>query len=181
MKSDFDVLHNVFPGRHFYQFYKNREDYLRVMIPYFHAGLEKGDACLWLISEKKGFENVLLEAKILIPDFEKYRQSGQFEIRPAEDWYLTNGRFDMVRAMRKAEEYAAQVRSDGYLRLRGSGDAVAIPHEDWPKVEIYEGHISSWIHENQVIALCAYPILECTLNDTKGVLEQHDDVLVGRL
>jgi len=46
-------------------------------------------------------------------------------------------------------------------------------------VQVYEKAMAEWIKDNPVIGLCAYPILECSLNETKAVLDCHDDVLVG--
>jgi hypothetical protein len=39
-ESDFDSFHNIQPGKHFYQFYKQADDYQRVIIPFLKAGLK---------------------------------------------------------------------------------------------------------------------------------------------
>ena len=177
---DFDLLHSILPGKHFYQFYKGSDDFLLVMIPFFQAGLEKGEACLWLVSQKISLNSARAAAQNSISQFPYYNSSGQFQILSAEDWYLTAGSFDEAKALRNAEQYLGKIHEMGFKRLRGAGDAGAIPRSDWPKVEAYEKKVAPWIKSQPVIALCAYPILECTPSQTKGILECHEDVLVGR-
>ncbi len=168
------------PGKHFYQFYKNSEDYLKVMMSYFQAGLEKGQTCLWLVSNQLGVEKARQHAAAAIPDGDIYVMSGQFVVLSGEDWYLTNGRFDKEKAIANAARFLENSQKRGSKILRGAGDCACIPHADWGKVAEYEKEISPWVHAQPVIALCAYPILECTPTQTRAVLECHDDVLVGR-
>ena len=178
--ANFDSLHNIIPGKHFYQFYKGAEDYLHVMISYFQAGLEKGEGCLWLVSKKTGLDSAIAQAKNAILNAEKYLATGQFKILSAEEWYLTSGRFDEEKAITNAAHYVDQIKKLEVKILRGSGDVGAIPRMDWVKVHAYEKKMALWIKTQPIIGLCAYPILECTPTETKAVLDCHDDVLIGR-
>ncbi|MEN4018226.1 MAG: MEDS domain-containing protein [Methanobacterium sp.] len=38
-------------GTHFCQFYQTKEDLIDVLIPYFKAGLENNEFCMWITSE----------------------------------------------------------------------------------------------------------------------------------
>ena len=181
-QSDFDSLHGILPGKHFYQFYKGSDDFLCVMIPYFQTGLGKGEACLWLVSKRNGMHFSRVTAEGLISRFSDYDSSGQLVILSAEDWYLTDGFFDEEKAMSNAEQFVGKIKGQGFERFRIAGDiGGAVPRADWPKAEAYERKISPWIKSRAVIALCAYPILECTPSQTKGILDCHEDVLVGKL
>ena len=152
------------------------------MIPYFRAGLEGGEACLWLVSRKNGIDFSCVTAEGLIPGFLDYASSGQFEILSAEDWYLTDGSFDEDRAIANISSHLTKIRAKNFDRLRAAGDiGGAVPRADWARVEAYEKKISSWLKANSVIALCSYPILECAPSQVKGILDSHEDVLIGRL
>ncbi|MBI3316881.1 MAG: MEDS domain-containing protein [Candidatus Omnitrophica bacterium] len=177
--ADFDAIHNIYTGRHLYQFYKSAEDFYHILIPYFQSGLEKDEACLWLVSDPMGVEEAINLCDDQIPRFWFYFASGQFQILSAENWYLADGVFDEAKAMANAQGYAMQILSQGYKRLRGAGDAGAIPKRDWPRMHAYEQKIHSWIRASPMIALCAYPIIECSLFDTKSIVTSHDDVLAG--
>ena len=179
--KDFDSLHNLSPGKHLYQFYKNSEDFLQVMIPFFQAGLEKGDACLWLVSETIGFQRAYEAVQSKIRRFKDATSSGQFEILPGEPWYLNNGKFDEEQAVFNARNYFEKIKQAGFECLRGAGDAACIPKSEWGKVDLHERKMDSWVKSQPIIALCAYPLLKCTPSQAKNVLESHEDVLVGHL
>ncbi len=38
-------------GAHFCQFYDSKEDLLDILVPYFKAGLENNEFCMWVTSE----------------------------------------------------------------------------------------------------------------------------------
>jgi hypothetical protein len=177
MPQNFDALHAISPGKHFYQFYKHTDDFLSVMLPYFETGLRKGDACLWLISRKHHLNFDQLTAEMLE---RHYPMPGQFQILSAEDWYLDpNGAFSEEQSLRYAQKYVEDVFAKGFPCLRAAGDAGAISRDDWPAVCRYEEKADDIIKSFPIIALCAYPILECVPSQTKRVLELHDDVLIG--
>ena len=177
----FDSRHNVLPGKHFYQFYKNTDDFLSIMIPFFQAGLEKKEACLWLISEKNGLSFCRDTAEAIIFNFTHYVSIGQLVILPAENWYLTDGAFDEAKSIQNAERYFETFRENGFTRFRGAGDGGFLSRRDWPIVEAYERKIGPWLKANSITGLCAYPILEFTPSQAKAILDCHEDVLVGRL
>lgn len=181
-RNDFDLLHQILPGKHFYQFYKGPADFLHVMLPFFQAGLDKGEACLWLVSRKIGLEFAQVSIANSIPGFSSFVSSGQFEILGAEDWYLMDEFFDEAKAIGGFERFFDEKRRLGFQRFRIAGDiGGAVPRTYWPSVEAYERKVSPWIKSESVIALCAYPILECTPSQAKEILGCHDDVLVGKL
>ena len=152
------------------------------MVPYFQAGLRKKEACLWLVSQRNGLDFCRVTVQNLIPGFSRYESSGQFKMLSAEDWYLSHEAFDQGKAFRNAQDHADEFRKLGFQHIRVAGDiGGAIPRKDWPEVEDYERRISVWIKPEPVVALCAYPILECTPSQTKGILDSHEDVLIGRL
>ncbi len=179
--EDFDLRYNIAAGKHFYQFYKSLDDYLQVITSFLQAGLEKGQAGVWVASENKNLHELKAYALAQIPNAESYFDSGRLQICSGEEWYLKHGRFDEDQAIQNTIQCVEALQQKGFSIVRGCGDAAAIPREDWQRVQMYEKKIGCWIKENAVIGLCAYPILECSLNETKAVLENHDDVLVHHL
>jgi len=178
---DFDRVQNISPGKHLYQFYRDASDYLPLMTAYFRAGLAQGHACLWLVAKHVGVEKAYQALKQQVPELDICIADGSMRILNAEDWYLTEGRFDSAKAQANSARQYERITAAGFSVLRGAGDVAAIPVEDWPIVHEYECAIGSWINSNPVIGLCAYPIAQCTLSQTKHVLETHDDVLAGAL
>jgi len=179
---DFDSMHNVSAGKHFYQFYKTTDDYLRVVMPFFQAGLEKHEACLWIVAEKMNPGDVRAFVKMMVPGFDEYEKSGQFQILSSESWYATRGHFDESKAFKNIKTYAEMIESKGFDRARIVGDASSVPKKEWPLLYAYEKKTDQWIRASSFVCICAYPILECSISDTKAILDAHrDGVLNGFL
>ena len=167
-------------GRHLYQFYKSHHDYLRFMIPFFQTGLEKGEACLWLLSEKNHYDETYVFVEKTLPRFSFYRELNQLQILPAEDWYLCRGAFDEEQALSNIGRYVERMEAKGFQRWRASGDVGAIVPEDRIRFSAYERKVHPLIKERSLTALCAYPLYDCNLPQIKSVVDCHDGVLAAR-
>jgi MEDS: MEthanogen/methylotroph, DcmR Sensory domain len=49
-KTGIGVVSDVLWGMHFCHLYETKEDLLDMLVPYFKAGLENHEFCLWLIA-----------------------------------------------------------------------------------------------------------------------------------
>ena len=79
-KTGIDIIGDVPWGTHFCQFYQTKEDLIDILVPYFKAGLENNEFCMWVTSEplnKKEAEEVMRKA---VPNFDQYLERGQIEI-----------------------------------------------------------------------------------------------------
>lgn len=177
--NSFHIKKNISPGGHFYQFYKGAEDYYQAVISFLNAGLKRNHACLWLVSKDKGYEETIARANRQIDNFRYYEATEQLRILPAEEWYLENDELNETRIFHQVMQYLEEMQKKGFRCLRITGDATAIPKEKWNNLHAYESKISAILEDLPVIGLCTYPILSCTLQDTRCVIENHTDVLIG--
>ena len=98
-RSGIDIIGDIPWGTHFCQFYRTADDLLDILVPYFAAGLEANEFCMWVTSEPvdvKAAERALAAA---IPDFARRLRDGQMEILPHDQWYLAGGDFDAQRVL----------------------------------------------------------------------------------
>lgn len=49
--SGIDIIGDVPWGTHFCHFYQTREDLIDILVPYFKAGLENNEFCVWVASQ----------------------------------------------------------------------------------------------------------------------------------
>ena len=78
-------------GTHFCQFYESRTDLAEALAPFFKAGLESNEKCLWVTSEPFGREDARASLREAVPDLEHRERRGQIEIVDFQNWYLRNG------------------------------------------------------------------------------------------
>ena len=98
-KSGIDVVGDVPWGMHFCQFYQTKEDLLDIIVPYFKAGLENNEFCLWVVSRPSEVERAKKALRRAVPDIDVYLEKGQIEIIPYTSWSVKEGSFDSVRVL----------------------------------------------------------------------------------
>lgn len=174
---DFDTVHRIKVGGHYYQFYKTADDYLQISLSYLYAGLKKGNACLWLVNDELGIERAEKEFLGVYPDATGYVLSHQLQIKSAQTWYLKRGCFDMGQALENARTFLDGCAKRDFACVRGMGDVGSIPDEDWMQVHDYEDKLHGMMDTIPLIAVCAYPIHRCSIADTKHVIESHHQPL----
>ena len=86
-KSGIPLIGDLPWGSHFCQFYQTTRDQLDILVPYFRAGLENKEACLWITSGALSPNNAKRALEKGVPHFEKYLKKGQLKIIPHEQWH----------------------------------------------------------------------------------------------
>ena len=130
-KSGIDIIGDVPWGTHFCQFYQTREDLIDILVPYFKAGLENNELCVWITSKPLEVEEAKAAMKRAVPDIDVYLEKGQIEIIPYTHGYLKEGIFDPERVVNSWVEKIDQVLARGYDGLRASGDNRWLEKEGW--------------------------------------------------
>lgn len=175
-----DISVSTSGGRHFYQFYRGREDLFHIVVPFLRLGLENKEACLWVVSQTTGIMEAI-KALQRQCEISRYIENGQFLIIPAERWYLDQQRFSVRRVFAKLNKFIDDKRRLGYSSFRGVGDVGLIEPKNWRQFQTYESKVHPLIHRMKITAICAYPIQQCSLTQTKEVLDHHDGVFLTKL
>ena len=77
------------------QFYRRKEELIELLVPYFRAGLENNEYCMWVTAEPLDEEFAKEAMRLAMPRFDRYLEKGQIEIIPHDRWYLRNGVLDL--------------------------------------------------------------------------------------
>jgi len=121
-KSGIDIIGDVPWGTHFCQFYQTREDLIEILVPYFKAGLENNELCVWITSQPLEVEEAKESLRKDVPDIDVYLKKRQIEIIPYTQGYLKEGIFDPNRVVNSWIEIINQSLAKGYNGLRAAGD-----------------------------------------------------------
>ena len=167
-------------GRHFYQFYKGREDLFRVIIPFLRLGLANQEACLWIVSPAIG---VLRAVEAFQQEYKlaPFIETGQLLILPTERWYLNRDRFSARKVLERMGKFLEEKRRLGFTAFRSVGDLDWLEEKDWPEFQAYEEKIHEWFQALNMVAICAYPIQNCSLTRTQDVINHHHSVFQTKL
>jgi len=179
-KSGIDLIGNVPWGTHFCQFYETKEDLIDILVPYFKAGLENNEFCMWVTSEPLGVEDARTALKIVLPDLDNYLDTGQIEIIPYNEWYTLNGIFDSDRVLNGWVQKLDNALKRGFDGLRLTGNTFWLEKEDWNDFVDYEAQVDSVLGNYKMIAMCTYCLDKCNANEIIDVVNNHEFALIKR-
>ena len=179
-KSGIGIIGDVPWGTHFCQFYRTAQDLLDVLVPYFTAGLQNNEFCMWITSEPLGREAAARALAEAVPDFERYLRKGQIEILPHTDWYLRGGTFDSPRVLEDWVKKLERARAGGFDGLRLTGNTFWLEKKDWQAFTDYEAAVDGVIGRYRMLAVCTYSLDRCGANEVLDVVRNHRFALVRR-
>ena len=177
-KTGIPVIGDVPWGTHFCQFYKTKGDLLDILVPYFKAGLENHEFCIWVTSEPLTQTEAREAMRHAIPDFDQYLESGQIEIVPHDQWYLENGVFSLDRVLSGWTRKLQEAMSRGFEGMRVTGNTAWLEKKDWKSFTEYEEQVNSVIGKHQMMALSSYCLDKCGPYEIIEVISNHRFALV---
>ncbi len=165
-------------GTHFCQFYQTKNDMIDIVVPYFRAGLESNELCVWVTSDFLNQGEALEALRKGVPDFSAFLAKGQIEVFPYTDWYLKGGKFDLERTLNMWMEKLDQALGAGYEGLRVSGNPYWIDNKkDWDDFACYEAEINNVIGGTKLLVLCTYSLQKCGVVEILDVIKNHEFAL----
>jgi PAS domain S-box-containing protein len=179
-KSGIGILGEVPWGTHLCQFYKTGQDMLDILVPYFQAGLEDNEFCMWVTSDPLSVDDARQAMHEAMPGFDEAVADGRMEILPYTDWYMLDGYFDLNRVFNgwiaKLED--AQMR--GLDGLRTTGNTAWLEDTDWASFTECEEALDDAIGDYPLMAVCTYSLDKCGASEVIDVVKNHRYALIKR-
>ncbi len=165
-------------GSHFCQFYQTKKDMLDILVPYFQAGLQNNEFCIWVTSEFLTRDHALKALHKGVPGFPEYLQKGQIEIFSYKDWYLKGGKFDLQRTLDMWMEKYNQALASGFAGMRVTGNPYWLNNKkEWDDFACYEAEINKVIGGINLLVLCTYSLQRCGVVEILDVIKNHEFAL----
>ncbi len=177
-RSGISLVGDIPWGTHFCQFYNTGKDLLDVLVPYFRAGLENNEFCVWVTSDFLTKDDAIEAMTVEVPGFERYMKTGQMEIFPYTDWYLKGGSFDLQRTLDMWIEKHDEALSRGFAGMRVTGNPYWLDNKkDWDDFTCYEAEINNVIGGTKLLVLCTYSLNKCGVVEILDVIKNHEFAL----
>lgn len=179
-KTGIGVVGDVPWGTHCFLFYETEEDLFDVLVPYFKAGLEGGEFCMWVISEpltERAAQNILGKE---IPDFDMHLEKNSIEILQGREWYMSSEDPTFARLTYRWERKIEAALSRGYAGLRVSADTAWLERKDWKEFCEYEKEVNDFIVRRPMIAVCNYPLARSAATEILDVARVHHCAIARR-
>jgi len=169
-------------GTHLAHFFGSGDELADVLVPYFKAGLENNERCLWVTGEGFTAEHARSALRGAVPDLDKRERRKQIEIANGGEWYARNERLrpdELVKGLVQREQDAL---AQGYTGLRTNGDCAWVPPDKWPDFLDYEMLVQKNAGGRRMICMCSYCADQLPHNGSHmDVMERHDMAVPGLL
>lgn len=147
-------------GTHLCHFYATPQDLLETLVPFFSAGLEKDEYCLWVVSPTLSIDDAKAALRGSLPEVDRHVAEGRLEIIRSSDWYLKDGSFDAARVLRSWHEKLDAALARGHTGMRANGNEDWLRADLWPAFAAYERSLDNAIRGRPMVVLCSYPLGE---------------------
>jgi signal transduction histidine kinase len=167
-------------GAHFCQFYDEQEDLVDSLVPFFKAGLDSHEKCLWVTSEPLPARDARTALRNAVPDLTERERRNQIEIIDHHNWYTATGKPDPDSTLRGWVEREERALADGFTGLRLTGNTYWVERSDWGGFVDYEARVSKTFKGHNIIGLCSYCLNRCQPQDILDVVANHQFALTRR-
>jgi len=174
------VIGKVPWGTHLCQLYQTKGDLIDILVPYFKAGLNSNELCVWLTSEPLTVEKARASLTGAVRELNDYIKKGQIEIVNASEWYTKSGKFNSEEVLRRWIEKEKLALQKGFDGLRISGNISWLQREVWEQFADYEQAVDRVIGGHRMIAVCSYCMDKCMASDVIALVNNHRFTLFGQ-
>lgn len=179
--SGIEAIGDISWGTHFCHFYETEKDLLSILVPFFKAGLESNEYCIWVTSAQITVDEAYLALQKAVPQLDQYLERRSIEILSPKDWYLKKGKFYSDGAVPSILDHLRVALQKDFDGLRINGDIDWLERKDWENFIQYESALNSVIQNKQLIVFCTYPLARCeAANDMLDIALAHERAIVKR-
>ena len=174
------IIGDVPWGTHFCEFYRNKQELIETLVPYFKAGLENNEFCMWVTSEPLCSAEAKATLTANVENLETYIADGQLEILDHSEWYTVGGTFESDRVLQGWIDRVETATRRGFDGLRLIGNTSWLKRPEWQAFREYEAAVNAIIGKYRMLALCAYSLPDCGPIEIIDVISNHAFALIKR-
>jgi DNA-binding CsgD family transcriptional regulator len=170
-------------GSHFCIFYETKRDLLDIVVPFFKAGLQANEFCLWIVASSELV--TINEAKAVlheaVSDFDQLLKNGNIEIVPYDKWFLTGRALDIRKAIARFRQKVNEAAKRGFSGARLTGSPT------WMRNKLrarsfreFEHKFDGQLTHEQMIAACTFPLRLTSAEDILDAARTHQFAVTVR-
>jgi PAS domain S-box-containing protein len=179
--SGIEIIGDISWGTHFCHFYDTEKDLLSILVPFFKAGLESNEYCIWVTSAQITVDEAYLALQKAVPQLDKYLERGSIEIVTHTDWYLKNGKIDLGKSIPSILDRLRAALQQNFEGVRANGDESWLDRKEWKNFMEYEKELNPLIAQKQLIIMCTYPLDKCeAATDILDIALVHESAVAKR-
>ncbi len=164
-------------GSHIGQFFRSADDLCDVLVPYFLAGLQNNERCLWVTAAPLDAEAARAALRRVVPDLDARELRGDIEILDGNAFYDRRQPLApaaLVDGLLQREQDAIAAGYNG-VRTNGNCDWVGSTH--WDDFCDYETRVHTAIQNRKLICMCSFSHDGFAHSRLADIADRHDLVV----
>lgn len=160
-------------GSHVAHFFGSSEELREILVPFFKAGIENNERCLWVVREPLGEDEARSALESEVPDLAERERAGQIDIVGAGHFYSAGTEIDGLTILRALLELESEALARGYEGLRTNGNCAGLTDGQWQDFKAYESLVQETIPSRRMICMCSYSVDQLNAALQFEVMERH--------
>jgi excisionase family DNA binding protein len=174
------IISDICWGSHACQLYQTKQDLIDILVPYFKAGLENHELCIWITSEPLKADEATAVLSKAVEDLDDYLKKGYIEILSQKDWYTRAGKFNANTVLLSWLKKEGLALGKGFNGLRVCAQTFDLEPWQWHKLICYESAADSVISRHKVMAICSYSLDRYKAPEIVEIISNHRFILLKR-
>jgi hypothetical protein len=164
-------------GSHLCTFYRSPADLRRLVSAYLQAGLEDGEACLWVLPSGTTVQDAIDFLRPIFTDLARYMYTRQLELIPCDEGCYPTSIFGTESTLAWSNRVLQATAFFGGLRVAGDTSWLQSKYK-WDQFIAYERQVRTAAQQTRIIALCTYPAAAWNPDEMLSVMRCHGSVLL---
>lgn len=161
-------------GSHLCHLYHTSEELLDAVLPFFAAGLNNNEQCVWITSDPDAIEAVSLALAERVPGLQSQLESGQMRIMSYAQWIGQADHFEADALLDALVSIEQAARAQGYSGVRAVGQwGFFKTRGAFREFQRYESRVSETLAGLRIIAMCHYDMATLEAGDVLDVMRYH--------
>src|SRR6202453_5036778 len=174
------VMGDMPQGTHFCYFYETKQDLLDASVPFFRAGLENREFCLWIVYTPITEADALQALRESIPALDRHLAEGRLEILVHPEPLFDGDIPEPLASVRYLREKLGDALARGYAGMRVAGSPACLQKANTETFREFERELGGWIANHPMIGLCLFPLAESSAVEIVDAARTHQFVVARR-
>jgi excisionase family DNA binding protein len=179
-RTDTNILSDICWGAHVCHLYHTKQDLIDVLVPYFKAGLENNELCIWVTSEPLKAPEATAVLGEMVEGLDNHIKEGRIEILDQSDWYTRAGKFNGNGVLLSWLKKEGLALSKGFNGLRVCAQTLDLQPWQWHKLISYESVVDSIIRRHKVMTICSYSLEHYGVPEIVEIISNHRFIILER-
>ena len=175
-------MHDCYSSvKHSALFYHSQIELLDFLTPYFKAGLENNELCVWAIPENVSIDEAKGALKRAINGLDSYIEKGQLIIGDHKTFYFKNDTFTSFDAQLLWGDKEQEAIRNGFNGICVLADGSWALQSHWFNFILYEREVESIINAHKMKAVCSYSLEKLDIGKISEIASNHRSYFVNQM